>query len=166
MACTEEDKEFMSIAFKEALAAYREREVPVGAVIVYNGLVAAKAYNQCEALRDPTAHAEIQAIRKAASYATSWRLEGAVLYVTKEPCIMCSGAMVNARIARLVYGCHDPKGGAVTTLYQLLSDTRLNHQVQVLSGVMEKECAWLLSRFFRMLRNRVAPHLIVEENKD
>ena len=142
------------MAFAEALVAYRENEVPVGAVIVRDDLpLLAKAHNQCESLKDPTAHAEIQVIRQAASYGTSWRLEGAVLYVTKEPCIMCAGAMVNARIARLVYGCHDLKGGAVNSLYQLLSDTRLNHQVQVVPGVMEKECSWLLRRFFRMLRN-------------
>lgn len=154
MVCTEtNDKEFMSLAFKEALAAYRECEVPVGAVIVHDGLVVARARNQCEAFKDPTAHAELQVIRQAASYGTSWRLEGAEVYVTKEPCIMCAGAMVNARISRLVYGCNDSKGGAVTSLYQVLSDSRLNHQVHVVSGVMEKECAWILTRFFRMLRN-------------
>jgi len=148
-----QDEHFMLMALAEAITAFREREVPIGAVLVRDNLVLARAHNRCEAQKDPTAHAEIQVIRQGAALGTSWRLEGTAIYVTKEPCLMCAGAMVNARISRLVFGCTDPKGGAVATLYQALTDTRLNHQVTVTGQVMEKECAWLLSHFFRLLRH-------------
>jgi len=149
----QEDEYFMLMALAEAIKGFREREVPIGAVLVRDNLVLARAHNRCEAQKDPTAHAEIQVIRQGAAFGTSWRLEGAVLYVTKEPCLMCAGSMVNARISRLVYGCPDPKAGAVTTLYQTLTDTRLNHQVTVAPQIMKKECAWLLTHFFRLLRH-------------
>jgi len=148
----EEDLYFMRMALEEAGVAFAEGEVPVGAVLVEKGKVIAKAHNQREALRDPTAHAEILAFRSCAAGHDSWRLSDATLYVTKEPCIMCAGAMINARLGRLVYGCRDEKAGAVDSLYRLLSDKRLNHQVEIVSGVLEEECAELLQRFFKSRR--------------
>jgi tRNA(adenine34) deaminase len=146
------DIDFMHIAIKEAEDAFNENEVPVGAVLVINSEVIARAHNKRESTFDPTAHAEIIALREAAQKIKNWRLTDATLYVTKEPCIMCAGAMVNARLGRLVYGCGDIKAGAVQSLYQLLSDKRLNHQVEVVSGVLEDECAELLKRFFQERR--------------
>jgi len=142
----------MQIAFEEALKAFQKGEVPVGAAIVLNGEIISRAYNQKEGTPDATAHAEIIAIKEACRVLNNWRLEDATIYVTKEPCIMCAGAMVNARIKRLVYGCDDPKGGAVKSLYQILNDQRLNHQVEVIKGVMEEECRRLLQKFFQELR--------------
>ena len=142
----------MRLAIEEAGLAYLEGEVPVGAVLVINGDVIAKARNTREKSKDPTAHAEITAIRNGAEKGDSWRLSEATLYVTKEPCVMCAGAMVNARIKRLVYGCRDEKGGAAESLYSLLSDNRLNHRAEVVSGVLEDECAAMLQRFFRERR--------------
>jgi tRNA(adenine34) deaminase len=139
----------MRLALEEASLASMEGDVPVGAVLVDRDLVLAKAHNTRETSKDPTAHAEIIAIRSAAEKGGSWRLTGATLYVTKEPCIMCAGAMVNVRLGRLVYGCKDEKGGAVDSLYDLLSDKRLNHQVEVVSGILEDECAEILKRFFQ-----------------
>lgn len=146
---------FMKLALKEAEDAIKEGEVPVGAILVINDEVISQAHNTREAEFDPTAHAEIIALRKGAEKIKNWRLNNATLYVTKEPCIMCAGAMVNARLGRLVYGCSDIKGGAVQSLYQILSDNRLNHQVNVVSGVMEDKSAELLKRFFqnRRLKN-------------
>ncbi len=149
---TEEDVYFMTLALREAEAAFEKGEVPVGAVLVREGIVAASAHNLRECLKDPSAHAEILALREGARISDSWRLAGSTLYVTKEPCIMCAGAMVNARIARLVYGCADAKAGGVGSLYKILGDVRLNHQVEVLSGVLEDECASLLKRFFQERR--------------
>jgi tRNA(adenine34) deaminase len=143
------DVGFMKMALEEAAIAFHEGEVPVGAVLVKDGQVVASAHNCRESSRDPTGHAEILAIRNGAQKCGSWRLAGATLYVTKEPCIMCAGAIVNARLGRLVYGCRDEKGGAVDSLYCLLSDKRLNHQVEVLSGVLGEECAEILTRFFQ-----------------
>ncbi|NTU42772.1 MAG: nucleoside deaminase [Nitrospirales bacterium] len=144
----------MSLALREAEEAFREAEVPVGAVLVINGEVVASAHNTREASSDPTAHAEILVMRAAAQQLRSWRLSDAALYVTKEPCIMCAGAMVNARLGRLVYGCYDTKAGGIQGLYRILSDSRLNHQVEVVSGVMEEECAAILKEFFRRRRGR------------
>src|SRR5665213_2552498 len=127
---------FMRMALAEAQAALEEGEVPVGAVIVREGRVLASAHNQREQLRDPTAHAEMVAITQAAEALGSWRLEGCALYVTLEPCPMCAGAILQARIPTVVYGATDPKAGAVHTLYQLLSDPRLNHRPQTVSGVL------------------------------
>jgi tRNA(adenine34) deaminase len=143
---------FMKIALAEAEKAFAEDEVPVGAVIVINSEVVATAYNTRESLFDPTAHAEIIALRAAAQKINNWRLTDATLYVTKEPCIMCAGAMINARLGRLVYGCIDIKGGAVNSLYRILSDARLNHQVEVAHEVLKDECAEMLQRFFRARR--------------
>jgi len=148
----EEDIFFMRMAIEEAGIAFAEGEVPVGAVLTRNGDVVARAHNCRESSHDPTGHAEIMALRSGTNESSGWRLSDATLYVTKEPCIMCAGAMVNARLGRLVYGCKDAKGGAVDSLYNLLSDRRLNHQVEVISGVLEEECAEILQRFFRSRR--------------
>ena len=142
----------MRLALEEAGLAFQKDEVPVGAVVVRDGVVLSKAHNLRETTKDPSAHAEILALRAATKAADSWRLLGATLYVTKEPCIMCAGGIINARISRLVYGCKDAKAGGVDSLYQIPADTRLNHQVEVVSGVLEAECAALLQRFFRERR--------------
>lgn len=138
----------MKLALREAQKAFIAEEVPVGAVLTVDGEVIALTHNNKETLFDPAGHAEIIALRSAALKLHRWRLSDATLYVTKEPCPMCAGAMVNARLGKLVYGCEDLKGGAVTSLYQLLSDSRLNHQVDVVSGVLDEECAQLLKKFF------------------
>ncbi|MCL4205094.1 MAG: tRNA adenosine(34) deaminase TadA [Pirellulaceae bacterium] len=140
---------FMQQALREAEQAFREDEVPVGAVIVHSDRVIGAAHNQREQLHDPTAHAEMIAITQAAESLGSWRLEGCTLYVTLEPCPMCAGAMLLARIPLLVYGATDPKAGAVDSLFHLLSDPRLNHRVQVVPHVMAVECGQILSRFFQ-----------------
>ena len=142
----------MRIALDEAAAALAEEEVPVGAVIVHEDRIIASAHNQREQLRDPTAHAEMIAITQAAETLGSWRLDGCTLYVTLEPCPMCAGAILQARIPTVVYGATDPKGGAVHTLYQLLSDPRLNHRVQTVGGVLLGPCGEILSRFFQAQR--------------
>ncbi|MEM9185932.1 MAG: tRNA adenosine(34) deaminase TadA [Planctomycetota bacterium] len=123
-------------------------EVPVGAVIVHEGSIIAEAHNQRESLRDPTAHAEMIAITQAAESLGGWRLEGCTLYVTLEPCPMCAGGIVNARVSRVVYGAADPKAGAAESLYQLLTDPRLNHRCEVTAGVLADECGAILKRFF------------------
>lgn len=144
-----EDISFMRLALEEASCAVRVGEVPVGALLVRDGEVLSSAYNLREVLKDPSAHAEVLALRAGAGKSDSWRLAGTTLYVTKEPCVMCAGAIVNARVARLVYGCRDAKAGGVDSLYNILSDERLNHQVEVVGGILEEECADLLKRFFR-----------------
>jgi tRNA(adenine34) deaminase len=143
---------FMRIALEEAGLAFVEGEVPVGAVLVKDGVIVSKAHNCRESSNDPTGHAEILAIRSGALEKGAWRMTDATLYVTKEPCVMCSGAMINGRLGRLVYGCKDDKGGAVHSLYNLLSDRRLNHRVQITSGVLDGECAEILQRFFKSRR--------------
>jgi tRNA(adenine34) deaminase len=140
---------YMRMALREAEAALAEDEVPVGAVIVQGERVVASAHNQREQLKDPTAHAEIIAITQAASSLGSWRLEGCALYVTLEPCPMCAGAIVQARIPVVVYGATDAKAGAVESLYQLLSDARLNHRARVVPHVLAQPCGELLSSFFQ-----------------
>ncbi len=146
------DIDFMHIAHEEAEKAFNEDEVPVGAVLVIKGEIIARAHNKRESAFDPTAHAEVIVMREAAQKIKNWRLIDATIYVTKEPCIMCAGAMVNARLGRLVYGCGDTKAGAVQSLYRLLSDKRLNHQVEIVSGILEDECAELLKKFFKERR--------------
>ena len=143
----------MRLALKEAGLAFLEGEVPVGAVVVKDGEVISSSHNLREISKDPSSHAEILALRDATKISDSWRLTGLTLYVTKEPCIMCSGAIVNSRITRLVYGCRDEKAGGVDSLYSILNDKRLNHQVEVVSGVLEDECAELLRNFFKERRN-------------
>ncbi len=147
-----EHERYMGLALKEAEQALEENEVPVGAVIVHAGRVVGAAHNQREQLRDPTAHAEMIAITQAAGALSSWRLEGCAMYVTLEPCPMCAGAIVQARIPLVVYGAEDPKAGAVRSLYRLLEDQRLNHRCQVLSRVAAEQCAEVLTRFFHRQR--------------
>jgi tRNA(adenine34) deaminase len=142
----------MRLALAEAEAALAENEVPIGAIVVRGGRVIAAAHNQREQLKDPTAHAEMIAITQAAGSLADWRLENCALYVTLEPCPMCAGAILQARIPLVVFGATDPKAGAVSTLYQLLSDTRLNHRCQIVSGVLAESCGALLSRFFQEQR--------------
>ena len=145
---------FMRQALREAEAAQAEDEVPIGAIIVYDdptsdsSRIIAAAHNQREQLRDPTAHAETIAITQAAQALNNWRLEHCTLYVTLEPCPMCAGAIVLARIPRVVYGAADPKAGAANTLYRLLSDPRLNHRAEVIAGVLAEPCGQILSKFF------------------
>jgi tRNA(adenine34) deaminase len=142
----------MRLALEEARSALAENEVPIGAVIVHNGRVVARAHNQREQLRDPTAHAEMIAITQAAAALQSWRLEGCGLYVTLEPCPMCAGAILQARIPLVVYGATDPKAGAVRTLYRLLEDSRLNHRCEVVPQVLHEECGRILTEFFQRQR--------------
>ncbi len=144
----------MRVALAEAAAAFAKGEVPVGAILVADGMIVARGHNERESSLDPTAHAEVLVMREACRKRGTWRLTDATLYVTKEPCVMCSGTMVNARLGRLVYGCSDRKGGAVESLYHLLSDERLNHQVIVSGGVLEDECAGFLKDFFSSRRGR------------
>lgn len=141
------------LALFEAEKARDKGEVPIGAVVVTDGRVIARGHNLRESKNDPTAHAEMIAIRKAAKKLNSWRLNKSTLYVTVEPCVMCIGAIVLARIPRLVYGCLDSKGGAVGSLYDISNDKRLNHRVEVRSGVMDEEAQALLKDFFKKLRN-------------
>ena len=143
---------FMRLALQEAQQAAEEGEVPIGAVIVHGDQLVASAHNQREQLRDPTAHAEMIAITQAAEALGSWRLVNCTLYVTLEPCPMCAGAIVQARIPWVVYGAADPKAGAVDTLFRLLGDARLNHQSQVISGVLAEPCGAVLSEFFQRQR--------------
>jgi tRNA(adenine34) deaminase len=143
----------MEMALDEAETAADEDEVPVGAVIVsLSRGVIAQAHNQREQLHDPTAHAEMIAITQAAEALRSWRLENCVLYVTLEPCPMCAGAIVQARLPLVVYGCSDPKAGACDSLFQLCSDPRLNHRAQLVRGVLAERCAGVLSEFFAAKR--------------
>ena len=143
---------FMQLALEQARQAADLDEVPVGAVVVLEGEVIGQAHNRRELDQDPTAHAEILALGQAAAAVGSWRLCGCALYVTLEPCPMCAGALVNGRVETLVYGCDDPKAGAVRTFYTLCEDPRLNHRVQVVRGVLADDCAALLKDFFAKLR--------------
>jgi len=149
---TEADTSWMQQALTEASHAGALGEVPVGAVIVADGVVIGRGGNRRESAKDPTAHAEILAIREAAQAVGGWRLVGATLYVTQEPCPMCAGAIVNARIPRVVFGCTNPKAGAVQSLFTLLEDPRLNHRCQVTSGIEAERCSKLLTDFFEQLR--------------
>jgi tRNA(adenine34) deaminase len=143
---------WMRLAIEEAQIAASEDEVPVGAVVVAGGRVIASGHNQREQLQDPTAHAEMIALTQAASSLGSWRLEGCILYVTLEPCPMCAGGILQARVPAVVWGAADPKAGAVHSLYTLLEDRRLNHRVEHLGGVLADECGRLLTDFFRRKR--------------
>jgi tRNA(adenine34) deaminase len=144
----------MEMALEEAAAAEAEDEVPIGAVILdlQSGQLIAAAHNQKERLQDPTGHAEVIAITQAAAGRRSWRLDRCALYVTLEPCPMCAGAIVQARVPVVVYGCTDPKAGACHTLYQITNDPRLNHRCQVVGGVLAERCAGVLSDFFAKKR--------------
>ncbi len=146
------DQRFMHAAIDEASAALKLDEVPVGAVIVHDGRIIGRGHNLREKLQDPTAHAEMIAITAAADALGSWRLEACCMYVTLEPCPMCAGAIVQARIQRLVYGASDPKAGACRTLYEITTDPRLNHRVELAPPLLQHECAGLLSEFFALKR--------------
>jgi len=148
------DLEFMGLCLDLADEAARQGEVPVGAVVVVGGEVVGRGYNLRETTGDPTAHAEIVALREAARTVGYWRVLDSTLYVTLEPCAMCAGAMVNARVTRLVYGCADPKAGAVDSLFSIPTDVRLNHRLEVTGGVLAEACADRLREFFRQRRGR------------
>jgi len=143
---------YMKLAMQQAVAAFEADEVPVGAVIVHEQRVIGAAHNMTVRLRDPTAHAEMMAITQAAEAIGDWRLEDCTLYATLEPCPMCAGAILQARIPNVVFGALDPKGGAVESMYTLLSDSRLNHKSLVTSGVFGKDCGDILTEFFRRKR--------------
>lgn len=143
---------FMQEALVEARLALALGEVPIGAVVVLDGEIIGRGHNRRESCHDPTAHAEILAIQDAAQYLQQWRLTNATLYVTLEPCPMCAGAIINARLQKLVFGAYDPKAGAVTSLMNLVQDRRLNHFVEVYDGICQRECAELLQKFFQELR--------------
>ncbi|MGE0867794.1 MAG: tRNA adenosine(34) deaminase TadA [Kofleriaceae bacterium] len=148
---TKADERWMRLAIAEAQAAAAGGDVPVGSIVIMDGQLIGRGRNRRELDRDPTAHAEIVALREAADHLGHWRVP-ATLYVTQEPCPMCAGAIVNARVARLVFGCMNPKAGAVATLYQIPTDPRLNHRVEVVGGLLAEECAAELQAFFSALR--------------
>lgn len=166
------DEFFMEEAIKEAKKAEDLKEVPIGAVIVLNGEVIARAHNLRETNQSAVAHAELLAIEKACQAIDSWRLEQATLYVTLEPCAMCAGAILLARIQRVVFGAVDPKGGCVGTFMNLLQDERFNHQSEVVPGVLEQQCGQLLSQFFQGIRKRKKEEkkkrqrLVLEQNTE
>ena len=151
------DEEWMRAAIAEAKLAEGKGEVPVGAVIVHEGDIIGRGHNLRELSQDPTTHAEMIAIRQAAEALGSWRLIDTALYVTLEPCPMCAGALVNARVPRVVWGCNDPKAGATETLYTIGSDPRLNHRFECVPGVLSEECSALLTGFFAAIRAKNSP---------
>lgn len=150
----EMDRRFMRMAIEEAKKAEEVGEVPIGAVIVKDGEVIARAHNLRETTQNAVTHAELSAIQDACGIVGSWRLEETTLYVTLEPCPMCSGAILQSRIPRVVYGARDPKGGCVDSLYRLLNDPRFNHECEVAEGVLADECGTMLTNFFRSLREK------------
>jgi tRNA(adenine34) deaminase len=147
-----EDEKWMRHALAEAQLALKKNEVPIGAVVVYEDKIIGRGHNQVESLNDPTAHAEIIAIGAASNFLNSWRLSGCSIYVTIEPCAMCAGAIVLSRLDRLIFGARDPKAGACGSLYNIVQDIRLNHQVQIISYILEQECRQMLSAFFEKIR--------------
>ncbi|MHC4118930.1 MAG: tRNA adenosine(34) deaminase TadA [Planctomycetota bacterium] len=152
--CSKEDQRFMRAAIDAAEIAEENGDVPIGAVIVYENRIIARAYNEREQLADPTAHAEIIALTQAAAALENWRLHGCTIYVTLEPCPMCAGALVLARLDRLVFGCEDPKTGACGSLYNIVEDERLNHRLKVTAGVLAEECSSQLRKFFQKKRTQ------------
>jgi tRNA(adenine34) deaminase len=151
------DYDFMKVALEEAEEAYRRGEVPVGAVLVREGNILARAHNAPIVRNDPSAHAEMLVLRQAAEKIGNYRLAETELYVTLEPCIMCAGAIVHARLSRVIFGARDPKYGAVVSLYNILADKRLNHQVKITEGILQEECGEIMSRFFKEKRVTSAP---------
>jgi tRNA(adenine34) deaminase len=145
-------KKWMKLALDEAIKAYEKKEIPVGAIVVKDGRVIGRGYNQRENLQNPTAHAEIIALTSAANTLESWRLKDCSLYVTKEPCPMCAGAIMNARISHIYFGMHDDVAGCCGSLYQLCRDPRFNHQSIVQGGIMEADCISIMKDFFNMQR--------------
>jgi len=156
------DEVWMRLALDEAADAERLGEVPIGAVVVLGEKVIGRGHNRVRTERDPTAHAEIVALRDAARFLDNYRLTGTTLYVTIEPCPMCAGALVNARVARLVYGAADPRAGAVTTLFQICTDPRLNHRVEIRGGVLEAECREMIQSFFQRKRAHIMSERVEE----
>ena len=150
----QDHEKWMKSAFREAEKAFEKGEVPIGAVVVKKGQIIGRGYNQCESLIDPTAHAEIIAITSAANTIKDWRLKDCSIYVTKEPCPMCAGALVNARITLLVFGMYDEKEGCCGSLYQLCRDPRFKHQLTVKGGIMEDPCTLMIQEFFRKQREK------------
>jgi len=155
MTTTKNDHvKWMKVAFREAEKAFEQDEVPIGAVVVQNGQIIGRGYNQCESLTDPTAHAEIIAITSASNTIKDWRLKDCQLYVTKEPCPMCAGALINARINMLIFGMYDEKEGCCGSLYQLCRDNRFKHQLTVRGGIMEDACTLMIQEFFKKQREK------------
>ena len=155
MTTTKNDHvKWMKAAFREAEKAFEQDEVPIGAVVVQNGKIIGRGYNQRESLIDPTAHAEIIAITSAANTIKDWRLKDCQLYVTKEPCPMCAGALVNARINMVIFGMYDEKEGCCGSLYQLCRDNRFKHQLTVKGGIMEEACTLMIQEFFKKQREK------------
>jgi tRNA(adenine34) deaminase len=150
------DEKYMAEALKEAIRAGREDEVPVGCVVVHDGKIIGRGHNRTIALQDPTAHAEILAVTAASEHLGSWRLSGCTVYSTIEPCIMCAGALVLARVERLVYGAPDPKFGACESLYNIVQDSRLNHRLSVSGGISKEQCADIMQEFFRKKRSNAS----------
>ena len=156
MLFSEDKYRFMFAALQEAEKAYENGEVPVGSVIVYNNRIIARGYNQIELLKDPTAHAEMIAITSAANHLNNWRLEGCSIYVTLEPCIMCTGALIGSRISELYFSLHDPKSGACGSVYNIAEENKLNHTIKVFSGIYAEESRSLLESFFKTVRKKNA----------
>jgi len=155
MTTTKNDHvKWMKVAFREAEKAFEQDEVPIGAVVVQNGQIIGRGYNQCESLIDPTAHAEIIAITSASNTIKDWRLKDCQLYVTKEPCPMCAGALINARINMVIFGMYDEKEGCCGSLYQLCRDNRFKHQLTVKGGIMEDACTLMIQEFFKKQREK------------
>ena len=154
MTQIKEHEKWMKLAFREAEKAYERGDVPIGAVVVQNDQIIGRGYNQCESLNDPTAHAEIIAITSATNTIKNWRLETCSLYVTKEPCPMCAGALINARLGMLIFGMYDEKEGCCGSLYQLCRDPRFKHQLAVKGGVMESSCRLIVQEFFKKQRKK------------
>lgn len=150
----DDNSRYMQYAIREAQRAQEAGEVPVGCVIIYDGQIIGKAHNQREMLQDPTAHAEVLAITQAANKLGSWRLEETKLFVTLEPCAMCSGAIILARIPEVYFGAYDPKAGTCGSLMNLLEDTRFNHRPKVFPGLLAEECGAMLTEFFRSIRRK------------
>ena len=146
---SEQHKKWMNVAFNEAKKGFNNDEVPIGAVVVQNNKIVGRGYNQCETLKDPTAHAEMLAITSAANTLKNWRLNDCYLYVTKEPCPMCAGALINARVEMIIFGMYDEKEGCCGSIYQLCRDPRFKHQISVKGGVMEYECLDIMKEFFK-----------------
>ena len=143
----------MKAALELAVTAGEQGEVPVGAIVVFENRIIGKGYNRRESTNSPLSHAEIEAILEASKFLGSWRLENCEMFVTLEPCIMCSGAIIQSRIKKLYFGCRDPKAGAVRSLYTLLEDSRLNHRVEIVEGIQADECSFVLTEFFKNIRN-------------
>ncbi len=149
-----EHEHYMRIALEEAQLAYDKREVPVGAIVVHEGVIIGRGHNLRETTQNPTTHAEMIAIEQASAHLKSFRLEDCTMYITLEPCVMCSGAIVLSRVARVVYGASDSKGGTAGSLMNLLEEPRFNHRVSVTRGILQSECSHMLKSFFRLLRTQ------------